>query len=395
MSGKRVVSIIHFPVFGGPHNRAARIAKGLESRGWHLSVVMSAEEGNAAKRLRDAGVDVVTVPLNRVRASWNPRYHLKLLATLARDIARLRSVIRDLGADVVMVNGLTNPHGAVAARLEAKPLVWQILDTRTPPPAREGLMALVVCLADVLMVTGNRVAHLHRGASTFRDRLITFFPPVDTELFRPDADQRRLARQYLGFGEADFVVGTVGNMNPQKRHGQFIRAAARLRRDLPNARFAILGSIPTNHSKHVNSVLDEARRAGLTRGRDLLLLDPENRVHFLASAFDVFWLTAGRRSEGISTVVEEAMALGIPVVATDVGSLREAVDDAESGFIVPPDDPVAMADATLRLARDPELRQRMSVRSRNVALDRFDVAGCVDAHVRAFELATAHAWTHS
>lgn len=391
MSGKRVVSIIHYPVFGGPHNRAATIAKGLESRGWNLSVVMPAEEGNAAKRLRDAGVDVITVPLNRVRASWNPRYHVKLLATVARDVARLRSVIRDLGADVVMLNGLANPHGALAGRFEVKPVVWQILDTRIPPPAREGLMTLVLCLADVLMVTGNRVALLHRGASMFRDRLITFFPPVNTELFRPDPEQRRLARRYLGFGETDFVVGTVGNVNPQKRHGQFIRAAARLRRDLPNARFAILGSISANHSKHVNSVLDEAHRAGLTQGRDFLVLDPENQVPFLARAFDVFWLTAGIRSEGISTAVEEAMALGVPVVATDVGSLREAVDDGESGFIVRPDDPSAMAAATLKLARDPELHQTMSVRSRIVALDRFDVAGCVDAHVRAFELATAYA----
>jgi glycosyltransferase involved in cell wall biosynthesis len=384
--------VINFPVYGGPHNRAARMAKSLESRGWRLVVIMPDEAGNAAGRLREAGVEVVTLPLSRVRASLNPRKHLALIGSLAPDVRRLRGLIRQMNADVVLVNGLANPHGAIAANLEGRPVVWQILDTRTPPPIREGLMLVVRQLADVLMVTGQRVADMHFGASAFSDRLVKFFPPVDTDLFRLTAEQRLRARQQLGFTDDEFVVGTVGNMNPQKRYGHFVRAAACLRKDVPKARFVILGAIPSNHSKYVRSVENEAHQLGLNIGRDLILLDPESQVHQLACAFDAFWLTAGRRSEGISTAVEEAMALGIPVVSTDVGSMREAVDAGETGFIVPPNDIAALATATVRLAQDPELRQRMSARSRDVAVHRFGVAACVDAHVRAFDLAMAYAW---
>lgn len=250
-------------------------------------------------------------------------------------------------------------------------------------------MLIVRQLADALMVTGQRVADIHQ-ASALGDRLVTFYPPVDTDVFRPDAAQRERAREQLGLGVDDFLVGTVGNINPQKRHGHFIRAAHRLRQDLPNARFVILGAKSPNHSKHVAAVLEDARRAGLRLGSDLVLLDPEENVQFWARAIDVFWLTSGKRSEGISTAVEEAMALGIPVVSTDVGSLREAVCDGETGYIVPADDPNQMATATARLARDSELRLAMGAASRLVATKRFGITECVDAHVRAFEIAEAH-----
>jgi glycosyltransferase involved in cell wall biosynthesis len=386
---RRVLSIIHFPVFGGPHNRALRIAASLEARGWTMVVTVPSEDGTATSRLRAGGVQTVSIPLSRARATLNPLRQVQTIARFGPDVQRLRQLIRDMDADVVLINGLANPHGAIAARLEGKPVVWQILDTRTPPPFREGLMLMTRGLADVLMVTGHRVARLHWGSASFGERLVTFFPPVDTDLFRPDTTMRAEARQELGFGGDDFVVGTVGNINPQKRHSHFLRAAAILRESLPNARFAILGATSANHAKYAATLAKEAEQLGLRLGDDLVMMDPAQRVNVLASAFDLFWLTAGNRSEGISTVVEEAMSLGIPVLATDVGSLREAVDNGQTGFVVAPDDVNALASASLLIARDPALHSTMSVKSRQVAQSRFSVKASAEAHLAAFEMAMA------
>ncbi len=90
------------------------------------------------------------------------------------------------------------------------------------------------------------------------------------------------------------------------------------------------------------------------------------------------------------TVILEAMACGVPVVATDVGAVREVVEDGVTGFVVPPLDPQAIAHATLRLLDDAELRARMGEAARRRAVERYDVEVCADTHVQAFEAAIAH-----
>lgn len=118
-----------------------------------------------------------------------------------------------------------------------------------------------------------------------------------------------------------------------------------------------------------------------------MLRDPGARVAELACGFDVFWLPSEGLSEGIPTVLGEAMALGLPMVATDVGSVREAVDGGVNGYVVAPGDPEALAEATRPLLEDDDLRARLGAAGNRIAGERFAVARCVEAHLRAFEAA--------
>ena len=152
-----------------------------------------------------------------------------------------------------------------------------------------------------------------------------------------DPAVRSRARGELGLGPDEPVLGTVGNLTPMKDHDTLVRAAAALHRMHPGTRFVILGSSYEHRGGYADEVLRTAEELGLRPGRDLILRDPGERVAELAQAFDVFWLSSRSRSEGLPTVVGEAMALGLPVVATQVGSVPEAVDGG--GLIVPPSDP--------------------------------------------------------
>ena len=127
--------ISHFPVFGGPHNIALQLAAPLRSRGVETTFLLPDEPGTAVARLRAGGVPVVCVPLRRVRRTRDPRVHAALLTHAAADVMRIRRVIRAGGHDLVVLTGLLNPQGALAARLEGVPIVWQLLDTATPAPA--------------------------------------------------------------------------------------------------------------------------------------------------------------------------------------------------------------------------------------------------------------------
>ena len=390
---RRFLSVIHYPVYGGPHNAALLLAGPLRERGWETVVLLPDEPGNAAERLRAAGVETRTVPLGRIRASRSLEPHLRLARNYRNDVHRIQSVLADEGADLVLIGGLHNFQAAFAARRSGQAVVWQLLDTNSPVAFRRLAMRAVTRYADAIMSTGHEVARVHPGALAFGDRLVPYLMPVDVSDFAPDSERASAARTELGLGSSDLVVGTVNNLNPMKGHLTFIRAAALLRRRLPTVRFVLLGATYEYRSDYTQMLLDEAESLGLEVGNDLLIVDPGSRVSQLAPALDLFWLTSEPRSEGTPTTVEEAMALGIPVVAADVGGVRELVDDGETGYLVSPRDPEALAAATEPLLDDPERRRRMGEAARVRAVADFNLDRCADLHLIAFERAMEHGAT--
>lgn len=386
----RTLFVVHYPVFGGPHNQALRLDAPLAARGWDTIVLIPDEPGNANQRLTEAGVNVMQVRLHRLRAKPSARLQWNFLRGFWPGVKTIRRIIREQDIDIVMIGGLVNPHAAIAARLEGVPVVWQILDTRTPRPLVKPLMAIVKRFADSVLVTGMDVARAHPGATDFGDRLFSFFPPVDTETFQTRDDIRLSARNELGIADQTLTIGNVSNVNPQKDQMTFVRAAGILHRANPDLQFVILGAKYPEHAEYVRRLEAEALAVGLTVGKSLMFHDPGSDVARFGSALDVFWLTSEPRSEGIPTVIEEAMALGLPVVTTEVGSVREAVIDGTTGFVVPPRNPQAIADATRKLIDDPELRIRFGDAGRKRAVETFSVELCANTHVAAFDVAIAH-----
>jgi glycosyltransferase involved in cell wall biosynthesis len=382
--------VIHYAVYGGPHNQALRLAGPLRDRGWETVVLLPDEEGNAAERLRGAGVETLTVPLGRIRATRSPGPHLRLARSFPSDVSRIESLLETRGIDLALIGGLHNSQAALAAHRARRAVVWQVLDTNSPMAFRRFAMKAVTRLADVVMSTGQEVARAHPGALAFGDRLVPYFPPVDVDEFAPDLERRYAARSELGLDANDLVVGSVNNLSPMKGHLTFIRAAAQVRRRRPNVRFVLLGATYEHRSEYTQLLFDEAESLGLRVGAELLVVDPGSRVRELAPALDLFWLTSEPRSEGIPTTVEEAMALGIPVVAADVGGVREIVDDGETGALVPSRDPEAVVAATEPLLDDAALRRQMGEAARVRAVADFNLDRCADSHLVAFERAMEH-----
>jgi len=380
-----VLSVLHGNTWGGPHNRNARVGALLKAEhGIHTTVLIPAEPGDGAERLRSAGLDVVEMPVARIRASADPRPHLRFVAGFSGVVRRIRELIRERGIDLVQINGVSNPHAAVAARREGIPVVWQILDTFPPMWFRRLMMPYVLRTAGAIMATGKQVAREHPGAERAPHGVVSFYPPVDTGRFRPNASLRATARQRLGVGEHDLVVGNVSNLNPQKGHETFLRAAGALRRELSQVKFVILGQRYEAHARHIEGLFALAASVGLEPERDLIVRDPGEEVAELASAFDVFWMTSEARSEGIPTAIEEAMALGLPVVSTDVGSVGEIVQDGETGYVVAPHDSSGIADRMARLLQSADERHRMGSRGRAFATRYLSVEHCARKHVDAY-----------
>lgn len=386
----KVLSVVHGPVYGGVHAQVERLHGPLAVRGCELSCLLPDEQGTGAERISAAGVPVLTMPLHRLRATKNPLGHAQLARSLRAEIKAIARLLRAANVDLVQAHGPTNPHAAIAGHVTDRAVVWQLPDTRAPVPLRRLAMPLMTGLADVVTSVGEAVARAHPGLDTLGDRMIPIYPPVDLGRFTADPERRARARAELGVPEAKALVGTVANLNPSKGHEYLISAAAGLREEHPEARFRILGAPSPPHPDYERRLRQQIAAAGLAQDGILELRDPGARVAELMPALDLFVLASVPRSEGMPTVLIEAMSCGVPVVATDVGSVREVVDDGRTGLVVPAEDAAALGQAVGRLLRDPAARRSMGEAGRTRAHERFGLDRLADLHIQGYELALRH-----
>jgi len=186
----------------------------------------------------------------------------------------------------------------------------------------------------------------------------------------------REVRSALGLEPEAPLVGIVAGLRKVKRHDLFLRAAALLAPDFPLARFLVVGDGPER------GPLGRLRHQ-LGLDETVLFLGHRTDVPEIMSALEVFALTS--ESEAFPLSVLEAMAAATPVVAADVGAVAEAVLHGETGYLVKPHDPEAMARAIYRLLRHPERARRMGLAGRSRVQTLFPIEANVAKTQRLLE----------
>jgi glycosyltransferase involved in cell wall biosynthesis len=178
---------------------------------------------------------------------------------------------------------------------------------------------------------------------------------------------RQSARAALGLPQDVPVVGTVGNLTPKKDHQTLVTAFAAVRRQVPEARLCVIGSGPLQGQ--LQRWVHDAGIADVT-----VLAGTRDDAPDLLPAFDVFALSS--RFEGLSIALVEALAAGVPAVATRVGGVPEVLADSGAGLMVPAGDPTALAEALRTVLTDDERRRSMSADA-SARATAFDVRSAV------------------
>lgn len=190
---------------------------------------------------------------------------------------------------------------------------------------------------------------------------------------------REEAKSRLGISPSRYVVGVVGRLVPQKAPMVFVRAAQQVATEVPGTLFLWVGSGPLQA---------EVEAQARDRHVPLRLMGHREDVWPIMRAFDVFVLAS--RYEGLSFALLEAMALGLPVVVTDVVGTRDAVQDEVSGLVVPSNDPTSLAQAILSLLRRPQWAHRLAVAGRQRVVAQFSTQRMLHRH-HALYLELLHA----
>lgn len=369
---RRAVLVDAYPhVYGGAQRTDHLLARELPARGWRLEIVTPAG-GPFPDRLRaeDLPVTVLEAPralrtYGRATTGWAAVLALVALPAYWLRLARWLRATRAEVVHIVDHRGLV--LALLPARLARARTVWhvQALD-------RSRLLNRVGArLAHTVVVPSAAVVPKLRGLGRPRDLRVV--PNVVATPAPP-----------LGPLAGAPVVVTTARLHPDKGLDLLIDALVLVRHEVPDARVVVLGG-PQEGFEHLPDELRaRARQAGVADAVDLAgFVDAPAEV---VRSARVYVQPARERTEILPLAMLEAMASGAPVVATDVGGVRDLVHDGETGLLVPPDDVPALARALVRVLRDDELAERLRRAGRALAEEpRFTVDGLVDAVAAAYD----------
>lgn len=352
----RVVIVIAAIARGGMERQVIDLAGGLQHRGHEVLLAVEKRVSDYADEIGAAGL---TVRELRRDSGVDPR--------VVRDLARL---LREFRADVVLCENFNATlWGRLAAAVVGVPSVTAEHSTDRGEPAKirianrilgRGTAAIVGC------AEAQRSSLVREGNPADRIRVIA--NGVDVERFKPDREAGLALRAQLGIPVDAPVVGIVAAHRVEKRHDRFFDLVGDLREAGVPAWGLAVGGGP----------LLETNRALAARSRHaehIVVPGPSAEMSAAYSALDVSVIVSD--SDTFPLAVLESQACATPVVAVDVGGLRETVKDGEGGIIVPAGDAARLASAVTGLLTDTALRARMGDRARSWVTENLSTARMV------------------
>jgi glycosyltransferase involved in cell wall biosynthesis len=216
---------------------------------------------------------------------------------------------------------------------------------------------------------------IDRGIKPARIKVI--YNGINLQRLTPNPTEVAQIRNSMGLLTDGKIVGITASLTPAKDHITFLQAAKIIHENLPQVRFAIVGDGPLKPH-----LIDITRELGLES--QVTFFGNQRDVGSFISAYDVACLSSTDH-EGCSNATLEAMALGKPVVATDVGGNRELADNGKTGLLVPARNPQALANAILTCLEQPDLARKMGQHAREMVCQKFSLDRMVHDYEELYE----------
>jgi L-malate glycosyltransferase len=354
---------------GGGERVALRLAALLPKYGYRVSI-LTFSVNMESSALKMSPCPVYVLPLSKTYDLRALRAAFQMRGFLERQQIRIVQTFfesSDLWA------------GAVTKMMSKAKLIWSRRDMGILRSGKHAVAyRLLSDVPDAVFAVSEQVRrHCIEVDGIDPERVLTIYNGLDLAAWKsvPKADK----------ASGRFVISTVGNVRRVKGHDVLIRAAAVVVAHSPEVSFRIAGEVlEPDYFAELQALV-----------RELNLVD---HVHFMGgvtdlreflSSADIFVLPS--RSEGFSNAIVEAMALSLPVVATNVGGNAEAVEDGVSGFVVPSEDPAAMAVVIARLLEDPVRAKAMGEAGKALVAEKFTIEAMMDQVTGAYARVLARA----
>ncbi len=330
-----------------------------------------------------------------------------------RAILRLRRLMLSERVDVLNTHSSKDSWcGGIAAQLTRGVKVVRTRHVSIPIKNNLPTRWLYTRLTDAIITTGEKLRQQLIRDNGFRaERIVSIPTGVDLQRFDPSqysrlrecsagilpaqcrqdvgaTFSRRTVREELGISPDAPLVGTIAMLRRMKGHNVLIDAAARVLQQIPQAKFLIVGDIPS--ASPVKADL-EKQVARLGIGGSVIFAGYREDVPEILAALDCVVL-ASTRDEGVPQSVAQALAMARPVVATDVGATGELVENGATGILVPPNNAAALAEGILSVLREPEIASQRALLGQQRVRERYSVERMAEQVERLYERLVSGEW---
>jgi glycosyltransferase involved in cell wall biosynthesis len=325
--------------------------------------VVVPHDGELVGDLEAAGVEVLVRPLAVLRRSvMSPRGVSRVAAAWAADAGGLGRLARARNVALVHTNTSVTLGGAAAARVAQVPHVWHVREIYAGFDRWFPAYRRLLCTADALPCVSHATCDQFDGSAAA-------FVLHDGLAIAPEPEDRAAARSALGLPDDALVVAVLGRISGWKGQDVLVRALGEEPlRDRDDVVAFVAGAPWQGEERHQRELVESAARLGLAdRVRLAGFIPDAGRVYGAADLVVV----PSKQPDPLPNAALEAAAAGCCVIASAHGGLPEILRDGETGVLIAPNDPAALAEAIAGLAADPARRTRIGAAARQDVRDRF------------------------
>jgi glycosyltransferase involved in cell wall biosynthesis len=360
-----VVTSSFHPTTGGAETYAFEIAQSFAARGHAISVVTDVPRMLAA----DQGVfgdppDVIVHRLSGYRQRLDDESKVPWEELYFGLLPELQEIVRQFRPNMLLSNSLDTAVIAKIIQLELQVPWVAAFHEQTPEtePLGTGRIRLVYeVLRPDLVLAGSEFYAERARRWGCGDRLVRIYHGVNTDEFHPAVDGRATRIRY-GISNEELLIVCAGRLKERKGMRELICAFRQIAPKLPMTRLLIVGSVNSASRKYADQLRDDAKRFGL---ESVILFDETvtfDAMPSVLAAADI--VVQPSLAEGLCLSVIEAMAVGKPVITTDIPGVREITNGTNAAIVVPPGDVSALAAALAVLLSEKGLRLQLGVRGR-------------------------------
>jgi glycosyltransferase involved in cell wall biosynthesis len=351
----KILQICSVRDFGGGERHVADLANSLAERGHDVVAVIN-PGAQVARELR----------------SLQQKNVFELPMRGAADMVaaeRIASIVRENNVEIIHAHAARDyPLAAIASKRSGSPFV---LTRHVLFPMRR-LHKRLLGKASRVIAVSNAVSGVLRKQRIFAlERIVTIHNGIDTKRFAGRDRSRDKGR---------ICIGTVGHIAPIKGLEDLVRAAAHVVEKRSDVQFVIAGE--DKSARRENEASLKQLIAHLDLAENVRLLGWQNDIAGVLADLDIF--VSAARSEPFGLVMLEAMAAGVPVIATASEGALELIDDGVTGMLAPLGDPQELAAGILRAVDDASMRSRLAKNARVEVEKRFSLKGMVDATEKVY-----------
>lgn len=362
----RIVYFITSMESGGSERQLANLLSLLSSDEYEKHIICLSGYGILEERFRACCHKVYDLKYPRLRE--NGKFQWKRIPGVVKSFLALVKYLKQIKPDILHTFiPVCNVMGAFAGKLSSVKIIVSSRLSLGKYRDHNKIFALLEDFSDRFFTLihckseGIKTDIATREPINY-DRIRVIYNGIDLSKFSKNVD-KEVIRNQLGVYQGDLVIGIIANLKPYKGHADLIEALPRIVSVFPKVKLVAIG--------RDDGIAKELTKQAKTLGVEdaVILTGEKDNVSDLIHVFTL--LVSASHEEGFSNVILEAMAAGLPVVATDVGGNPEAVNDQITGLLVPPKNPAALAAAINQILNNPTEGKLMGIRGRQRVEDLF------------------------